>query len=123
MSSTVTTRGTARPCALPRRPHGRRRHRVHRSPAPPLPRSAFTAAGIDVPPGEGLHPVTVGKVTLGSAGQAPSGPGLAGAFPGWFESGFGFRIGGLPTHEFFKPYAPTFGFARMRIPWADVTAL
>jgi hypothetical protein len=58
--------------------------------------------------------VTVEKVTLGSAVRHQV-PGLAGAFPGWFESDFGFRIGGLPTHEFFKPYALTFDFARMRI--------
>jgi hypothetical protein len=42
-------------------------------------------------------------------------PGLVGAFPEWFENDFGFRIGGLPTHAFFKPYALTFDFARMRI--------
>lgn len=58
--------------------------------------------------------MTVGKVTLGTAVRRDL-PGLVGAFPGWFENGFGFRIGGLPTHEFFKPYALTFDFARMRI--------
>ncbi|MEV0620943.1 retropepsin-like aspartic protease [Nonomuraea sp. NPDC050404] len=78
------------------------------------PRSTFTAAGIDVPPGDGPHPVTLDRVTLGTAARRRV-PGLAGAFPGWFEDGFGFRIGGLPTHEFFKPYALTFDFGRMRI--------
>lgn len=58
--------------------------------------------------------MTVGEVTLGSAVRHDV-PGLAGAFPDWFESGFGFRIGGLPTHQFFKPYALTFDFARMQI--------
>ncbi|TDD05701.1 tetratricopeptide repeat protein [Nonomuraea deserti] len=78
------------------------------------PRSTFAAAGVAVPPGDGLHQVTVGEVTLGSATRRQV-PGLIGAFPDWFESGFGFRIGGLPTHEFFKPYALTFDFGRMRI--------
>ncbi|MGR6924307.1 hypothetical protein ACU635_59450 [[Actinomadura] parvosata] len=41
--------------------------------------------------------------------------GLVGAFPQWFESDFGFRIGGLPTHQFFKPYALTLDLTRMRI--------
>ncbi|MFC4005618.1 aspartyl protease family protein [Nonomuraea purpurea] len=78
------------------------------------PLSTFAAAGIAVPPGEGFHPVTVGRVTLGSAVRREV-RGLAGAFPAWFENGFGFRIGGLPTHEFFKPYALTFDFERMRV--------
>ncbi|MEQ4725710.1 aspartyl protease family protein [Nonomuraea sp. B19D2] len=78
------------------------------------PRSTFAAAGIEVPPGDGFHPVTVGTVTLGTAVRREL-PGLVGAFPEWFESGFGFRIGGLPTHEFFKPYALTFDFARMQL--------
>ncbi|WP_165977334.1 aspartyl protease family protein [Nonomuraea diastatica] len=78
------------------------------------PRSTFAAAGVTVPPGDGLHQVTVQKVTLGSATRRQV-PGLIGAFPDWFENGFGFRIGGLPTHAFFKPYALTFDFGRMRI--------
>ncbi|MET7329887.1 hypothetical protein [Nonomuraea sp. NPDC005650] len=79
--------------------------------APP---ATFEAAGIPIPPGGGLHPVTVDEVTLGSVIRRRV-PGLSGAFPDWFEHGFGFRIGGLPTHEFFKPYALTFDFGRMRI--------
>ncbi|TDE54551.1 tetratricopeptide repeat protein [Nonomuraea mesophila] len=78
------------------------------------PRTTFDAAGITIPPGEGFHQVTVETVTLGSATRRQV-PGLTGAFPGWFEHGFGFRIGGLPTHAFFKPYALTFDFARMRV--------
>ncbi|TMR90070.1 hypothetical protein [Nonomuraea basaltis] len=78
------------------------------------PRSTFTAAGIEIPPGDGFHPVTVREVTLGSAVRHDV-SGLTGAFPDWFESGFGFRIGGLPTHQFFKPYALTFDFTRMQI--------
>ncbi|SEF65867.1 Tetratricopeptide repeat-containing protein [Nonomuraea solani] len=78
------------------------------------PRATFTAAGMEVPEGDGTHPVTVERVTLGSAVRERV-PGLTGAFPEWFENGFGFRIGGLPTHEFFRPYALTFDFARMRI--------
>ncbi|MBB5079097.1 tetratricopeptide repeat protein [Nonomuraea endophytica] len=79
--------------------------------APP---STFTAAGIEIPPGEGFHPVTVRELTLGSA-TGRDVPGLTGAFPPWFENGFGFRIGGLPTHRFFKPYAVTFDFPRGRV--------
>ncbi|MFI9838744.1 hypothetical protein ACIHFD_17045 [Nonomuraea sp. NPDC051941] len=78
------------------------------------PRATFEAAGIPIPPGDGFHPVTVDEVTLGSVTRRRV-PGLSGAFPSWFEHGFGFRIGGLPTHEFFKPYALTFDFGRMRI--------
>jgi tetratricopeptide (TPR) repeat protein len=78
------------------------------------PRSTLDAAGIAVPADGGPHPVTAGRVTLGTAVRHDV-PGLAGAFPGWFEHGFGFRIGGLPTHEFFRPYALTFDFAGMRI--------
>ncbi|MEV0822678.1 aspartyl protease family protein [Nonomuraea rubra] len=78
------------------------------------PRSTLDAAGIAVPADGGPHPVTAGRVTLGTAVRHDV-PGLAGAFPEWFEHGFGFRIGGLPTHEFFRPYALTFDFAGMRI--------
>ncbi|MEV4357015.1 hypothetical protein [Nonomuraea sp. NPDC049625] len=59
--------------------------------------------------------MTVDEVTLGSVTRRRV-PGLSGALPSWFEHGFGFRIGDLPTHEFFKPYALTFDFGRMRIP-------
>ncbi|MER5998526.1 hypothetical protein ABT120_08140 [Nonomuraea angiospora] len=58
--------------------------------------------------------MTVDEVTLGSVAHRRV-PGLSAASPSWFEHGFGFRIGGLPTHEFFKPYALTFDFGRMRI--------
>ncbi|MFI6740957.1 aspartyl protease family protein [Nonomuraea sp. NPDC050451] len=78
------------------------------------PLSTFAAAGIEIPAGEGLHPVTVPRLALGSAVRHDV-SGLAGAFPEWFESDFGFRIGGLPTHQFFQPYALTFDFVRMRI--------
>ncbi|MFB4282166.1 hypothetical protein ACBJ59_43215 [Nonomuraea sp. MTCD27] len=43
-----------------------------------------------------------------------SGAGAAGA-PEWIEHEFGFRVCGLPTHEFFDPYAHTFDFERVRI--------
>lgn len=78
------------------------------------PRSTLAAAGIAVPADGGPHPVTAARVTLGTAVRHDV-PGLAGVFPEWFEHGFGFRIGGLPTHEFFRPYALTFDFAGMRI--------
>ncbi|MEU7004242.1 aspartyl protease family protein [Nonomuraea sp. NPDC046570] len=78
------------------------------------PRSTFKAAKMPIPPGDGLHPVTMDKVTLGPAVRRDL-PGLIGAFPQWFEDGFGFHIGGLPTHQFFKPYGLTLDFDRMRI--------
>ncbi|MFI6904727.1 aspartyl protease family protein [Nonomuraea sp. NPDC050394] len=79
--------------------------------APP---STFTAAGVKIPAGGGFHPVTLREVTLGSA-TGRDVDGLTGAFPSWFEHDFDFRIGGLPTHRFFKPYAITFDFPRGRI--------
>ncbi|MFI6291385.1 tetratricopeptide repeat protein [Nonomuraea sp. NPDC050790] len=78
------------------------------------PTSTLTAAGVDIPTGDGYHPVTLSEVTLGSAGQHDV-SGLTGAFPTWFEHQYGFRIGGLPTHRFFQPYALTLDFTRGRI--------
>ena len=41
--------------------------------------------------------------------------GLAGVFPPELESGLGFRLGGIVSHEFFLPFAVTFDFARMEM--------
>lgn len=41
--------------------------------------------------------------------------GIAGAFPESLEYGQGFRIGGLISHAFFRPYAVTFDFEAMEI--------
>jgi hypothetical protein len=41
--------------------------------------------------------------------------GLAGAFPPVLEHVYGFRIAGLISHQFFRPYAVTFDFAGMQI--------
>ena len=42
-------------------------------------------------------------------------PGVAGAFPPSLEHSEGFRIAGLISHAFFRPYAVTFDFDRMRL--------
>lgn len=70
----------------------------------------------------------------GRAGAAGRGPlparrlrerqdlaGLAGVFPPQLEWDFGFRIGGLVSHEFLRPYAVTFDFSRMTIRLAQAT--
>ena len=41
--------------------------------------------------------------------------GLAGVFPSELESGLGFRLDGIVSHEFFLPFAVTFDFARMEM--------
>jgi hypothetical protein len=41
--------------------------------------------------------------------------GVAGAFPAGLERAFGFRIGGMVAHQFFRAYAVTFDFTGMRI--------
>jgi hypothetical protein len=40
---------------------------------------------------------------------------LAGAFPPVLEYTYGFRISGLISHQFFRPYAVTFDFTGMRL--------
>jgi hypothetical protein len=40
---------------------------------------------------------------------------LAGAFPPVLEYAYGFRISGLISHQFFRPYAVTFDFTGMRL--------
>jgi predicted aspartyl protease len=55
---------------------------------------------------------TVDELALGGA-VAHRAQGVAGVFPSSLENKFGFRIGGLISHAFFRPYAVTFDFARM----------
>jgi Aspartyl protease/Tetratricopeptide repeat len=61
-----------------------------------------------------LAPFTVKDLYLGDARQQDV-SGLAGAFPAGIEHAFGFRIGGLIAHQFFRPYAVTFDFTKMRL--------
>jgi len=55
----------------------------------------------------------VEELTLGNAREYKV-LGAYGAFPPQLENAFGFRIGGLISHTFFKPYAFTLDFIRMR---------
>ena len=59
-------------------------------------------------------PFIVKDLYLGDARQQDV-SGLAGAFPVGIEHAFGFRIGGLIAHQFFRPYAVTFDFTKMRL--------
>ena len=89
------------------------------------PTSSLDDAGIAVQPGQRIAAVggggalsatafSVGTLALGHAvGQNV--PGAAGIFPPSLEHKFGFRIGGLISHAFFRPYALTFDFTRMRL--------
>jgi hypothetical protein len=89
------------------------------------PESTIKAAGIDLtglPSFQGMGgggpvtvtPFTVEELSLGSAKQSNV-PSFFGAFPDEAEYSRGFRIGGIISHAFFKPYALTFDFERMRL--------
>ncbi len=56
-------------------------------------------------------PFTVDELTLGDAKEQNI-VGVSGGFP--VENAFGFRIGGLISHGFFRQYALTFDFVGMR---------
>lgn|GEM_PF-4724383 len=56
----------------------------------------------------------VAHLSLGSA-QGIDIPGSFGQFPTSLEYGQGFRIAGIVSHAFFRPYALTFDFARMKL--------
>jgi hypothetical protein len=53
------------------------------------------------------------ELTLGDA-KEQNVQGVYGAFPPQIENAFGFRIGGLISHTFFRPYAFTLDFTGMR---------
>jgi hypothetical protein len=89
------------------------------------PDSTIKAAGIDLsglPSFQGMGgggpvtvtPFTVKTLALGDAKQHDV-TGMFGAFPDESEYRHGFRIGGIISHGFFKPYALTFDFERMRL--------
>lgn len=59
-----------------------------------------------------IVPLEVDELTLGGATEHNI-HGVAGAFPPQIEHGLGFHIGGLISHEFFRPYALTLDFSRM----------
>ncbi len=87
------------------------------------PSSTLDIAGISTRPEERLDGLggggkvsavrfSVDHLALGSA-VAHQAKGVTGVFPPSLESKFGFRIGGLISHAFFRPYAVTFDFTRM----------
>jgi len=89
------------------------------------PVSTLQAAAIDIPQGQAMEglggggrvsaiPFIVHELALGGA-TAGNVQGLAGVFPASLENKFGFRIGGLISHAFFRPYSLTIDFARMRL--------
>jgi tetratricopeptide (TPR) repeat protein len=56
----------------------------------------------------------VDRLSLGDA-RAEKIKGLTGVFPPSLENAFGFRIAGLVSHQFFRPYAVTLDFTQMQI--------
>ncbi len=60
-----------------------------------------------------IVPIEVDELTLGDACERAI-HGAYGAFPPQIERAFGFHIGGLISHEFFRPYALTLDFTGMR---------
>jgi len=88
------------------------------------PDSILSEAGIDVG-GESFEgvggagavkvtPFVVEQLALGKA-VAKNVTGFAGVFPPELEHRFGFRIAGLVSHQFFRPYAVTFDFDSMTL--------
>lgn len=60
-----------------------------------------------------IIPIEFEELTLGDARESQI-HGAYGAFPPQLEHAFGFHIGGLISHEFFRPYALTLDFANMQ---------
>ncbi|MCE7996175.1 MAG: tetratricopeptide repeat protein [Roseivirga sp.] len=90
------------------------------------PKSTLDAAGVQLPDsgsfeGQGaggavsVTPFMIDKVSLGALSNKNQIVGLFGPFPPGLEHSMGFRIGGLISHAFFRPYAVTFDFVKMRI--------
>ena len=59
-------------------------------------------------------PFAIEQLTLGEA-TAQNVTGIYGPFPPSLEHGFGFRIGGLISHGFFRNFALTFDFRTMKL--------
>lgn len=89
------------------------------------PKSTLKEAGVELIPqasakgvgGAGsvsVVPFLLERLRLGSLERAQM-PGLFGPFPDSLGQGKGFRIGGLVSHAFFRPYALTFDFDAMEI--------
>ncbi len=65
-------------------------------------------------------PFVTDEITLGTVKREKI-IGIAGAFPPPLENGFGFRIGGLISHSFFRNHRVTFDFLNMRILMTEKT--
>ena len=88
------------------------------------PNSTLQAARIDLSATPLLQPASQGNtgiqqfvvddLSLGGA-TAQNIRGLAGAFPAFLEHSLGFRIAGMISHQFFRPYALTLDFTGMRL--------
>lgn len=70
--------------------------------------------GAPVEPSLAVFPFTVDSLSLGGATEKNI-LGFFGLFPPSLEYAFGFRIHGLISHEFFKPYRVTLDFERMQL--------
>lgn len=95
------------------------------------PRSILDEGGINVPEGQTFEgvggggrmkivPVTIDEIALGPITRRKLG-GLSGPFPETLEYSQGFRIGGIISHQFFRPYAISFDFTGMRLFLKDQT--
>jgi predicted aspartyl protease len=89
------------------------------------PPSTLKDAGIDLPKGAEIEGVggggkvkavafMVDQLSLGGV-EARQIQSFLGVFPPTLEHGEGFRIAGIVSHEFFRPYALTFDFQGMRL--------
>lgn len=59
-------------------------------------------------------PFAIDELALGNAKERNL-TGVFGPFPPDLELSEGFRIGGIISHQFFRPYAVTFDFTGMRL--------
>ena len=59
-------------------------------------------------------PFDLDEIALGAARERNL-KGFFGPFPPSLEYAMGFRIGGIISHQFFRPYALTFDFTGMRL--------
>ena len=89
------------------------------------PASTFASAGIPLPAAQNAPipnaigqsaavPIAIDSLSLGAL-RRDNLSALYGPFPPSLESSTGVHIGGIVSHEFFRPYAITFDFARMKL--------
>ncbi len=89
------------------------------------PQSVLDEAGIKLSSGSGgtgiggggsmkIVPFNLEELSLGGASERDL-MGVFGPFPASLELTYGFRIAGLISHQFFRPYSVTFDFDGMRI--------